>query len=140
MTKLEISAPFFTGAAVLVYNADKLLTSIDLSTTNLTEKQRTNFKNLVPIQLDDVLLAFKNKADVVQVAYTISFEEFWNAYGKKINRKRCEPLWNKLSHSQQLFCVQGIRPYDAFLKRESWRTKADPENYLRNQMWDNEWQ
>jgi hypothetical protein len=64
---------------------------------------------------------------------------FWQRYDKKINRKRCEPLWEKLSKPKQVAAWAGIDAYNKFLQANSWRKKADPETYLRNEMWENEW-
>jgi hypothetical protein len=64
---------------------------------------------------------------------------FWQLYDKKINRKRCEPLWDKLSKNKQVAAWAGINAYNKFLQANSWRKKADPESYLKNEMWENEW-
>ena len=48
-------------------------------------------------------------------------------------------LWNKLGKTEQVKAYYGITTYDKYLSRETWRGKVDPENYLRNQMWENEW-
>lgn len=39
----------------------------------------------------------------------------------------------------KILALQGIKKYDAFLKEQKWRAKADPETYLRNKMWENEY-
>jgi hypothetical protein len=69
----------------------------------------------------------------------LHYDMFWKAYNKKINNKRCIQLWNKMSKTKQVKAYYGITQYDKFLSKEDWRTKADPETYLRNEMFYNEW-
>ena len=69
----------------------------------------------------------------------IYFKQFWAKYNRKINKARCEPLWSKLTNSEQLKAYTGIDKYIAYLKKESWRNKLDPENYLKNKTWENEY-
>ena len=90
--------------------------------------------------VNDIEAAFKDtKAMIVEDEFEVTFDMFWIAYNKKINRKRCEPIWNKLSKPKQVKAYYGVKSYDKYLKVESWRQKADPENYLRNEMWENEY-
>lgn len=79
------------------------------------------------------------KCVINEVPEDLSFGQFWTQYGKKINRKRCEPLWNRLSDSQRSQCLMSLAQYDGFLKRNPGRPKMDPETYLRNESWTNNW-
>lgn len=69
----------------------------------------------------------------------LSFDAFWKAYNKKINRKRCEPLWKKMSDAERVECLMNIPKYHAFLKRFPTRGKLDPESYLRKGAYQNDW-
>lgn len=70
----------------------------------------------------------------------LSFDTFWEAYAKKVNRKRCEPLWKRLSDAEKMTCLQSIPAYNSYLKRMGNRAKLDPENYLKREAFQNPWQ
>jgi hypothetical protein len=69
----------------------------------------------------------------------LSFDAFWETYGKKVNRKRCEPLWKKLSDAERLTCLTSIPHYKSYLKRTGFRAQMDPENYLKKESFQNPW-
>jgi hypothetical protein len=141
MRSFLISSTKYNGQVELVYNSTGRLSKIDFTQTNLSVEQVFHFKNLAPVTLQHL----ENKVGltanmvVVESNYNISFDEFWTAYDKKINRKRCEPIWLKLSNNQQVLAWAGIKEYNKFLHANSWRKKADPENYLKSEMWNNVW-
>lgn len=76
---------------------------------------------------------------VKDVPVDTSFASFWERYDKKINKKRCEPLYEKLSESERVQCIMTIKQYDFYLGRFN-RVKMDPENWLRKCGWETEWQ
>lgn len=90
----------------------------------------------------DLEEAFKSAATltVVESDFEITFEMFWLKYRKKINRLRAEANWKRLSKTQQVKAYYGIDAYDKFLDRMEWRKKQDPENYLKNKMWESEYE
>lgn len=75
---------------------------------------------------------------VKEVPVDISFASFWERYDKKINKKRCEPLYEKMSESERVACMVGLKAYDYFLMRTN-RKKLDPENFLKYKSWQNDW-
>ena len=78
-------------------------------------------------------------AIVVEADFEVNFDMFWKAYNHKINKLRAVALWGKLSKTDQVKAYYGVAVYDKFLKKEGYRKKADPETYLRNKMYDNEY-
>ncbi len=140
MRKFLITSPHFRGTAEILYREDGVLVKIDLSQCEMNIGITDAFKKKVPAHLNDIETAFKDtKATVIEADFEVTFEMFWNAYNKKINRKRCEPIWNKLSKPKQVKAYYGIKQYDKYLKVESWRQKADPDTYLRNETFENEY-
>lgn len=67
----------------------------------------------------------------------IAFSIFWDGYAKKVGRPKCEEIWDKLSLADQQAAVAGIAPYIAHEPRAKYR--KDPERYLRDEIWLNEW-
>lgn len=139
MRRFLITSSKFTGTAEIVYNLQGVLIIINTTQTSLAAVSLMHFKHTVPAHVDQVTTAFSSETMIVEAAFEITFEMFWIAYNHKINKKRCEGLWAKLSTSKKVAAWQGVTGYDAFLKETGWRKKADPETYLRNEYWENEW-
>lgn len=141
MRKMIFSSEKYTGEFSLTYDLEGTLKIIDFGTIELEPVQKKFIAETAPLYFDglkDFMPKVKYFTAVEStVAYT--FDDFWVMYNKKINKKRCIPLWQKLSVAKQTKAVTGVPKYDNYLKLQSWRTKADPENYLRNEMWENEW-
>jgi hypothetical protein len=141
MRRFIISSNKFKGQVELVYNSAGVICIIDMFQAVIDTEMVLRFKDAIPVTVENLLAgnAFSKATTIVETDFTITFEMFWQQYDKKINRKRCEPLWNKLSKNKQVTAWAGIDAYNKFLQLNSWRKKADPETYLRNEMFDNEW-
>jgi hypothetical protein len=140
MRRFLITSPAFNGQAEVVYNKDGLLCTIDTRNAEMPIKTIEAFKLKIPVVLVNLQEVFANsKATIIEADFEVTFEMFWNKYDRKINRKRCMPLWDKLSKPDQVQAYYGIDAYDKYLKKESWRSKCDPDKYLRDRYWENEW-
>jgi hypothetical protein len=140
MKRFLITSPSWFGTVEITYKPDGLLYSIDLSNAVLLPGVIDPLKRVVPARVNDIETAFKNtRATVVQADFEATFDMFWKAYNKKINRKRAEELWDKLPKEQQVLAWAGVAAYDKYLKVNDWRSKADPETFLRNRYWENEY-
>ena len=60
------------------------------------------------------------------------FDSFWERYGKKINKYRCEPIWKKLTEKERHKAIRQVGPYEDYLKRTGYQAKRDPENFLKD--------
>lgn len=141
MRRFLVTSSLYTGEAELVYDSNNCIASIQMIATNMTAEQRQRFKAAVPATIS-LLLKEGNtlsSCTVVEAEFEVNFEMWWKKYDKKINKARCIPLFNKLSKTEQVQDYMGIDAYDAFLKEIKWRSKADPETYLRNRYWENEY-
>lgn len=141
MRKFILTSKNYSGNAELHYNDNDLLCRIDVTDSNMSPTQVHAFKAAAPLTIQHLEngVGIPGHVTVVEADYEITFEMFWTSYNKKINKKRCEPIWKKMDKSSQIKALQGIKGYDKFLQKNDWRSKADPENYLRNAMWENEW-
>lgn len=139
MRKFLITSEKFRGTAELVYNKRDCLQVIDVTNTDLSGDLLKHFKASVPVHITGLESAFSAGTSIVETSFEISFDMFWNAYDQKINRKRCEQLWTRLSMMERIEAWQGIDKYNLFLKRKEWRNRADPEKYLKEQYWNNDW-
>lgn len=66
----------------------------------------------------------------------VSFDEFWDAYDKKINPKKCEPMWNKLSDKDRLAIMAYIPKYKQSQPDKQYR--KNPQAFLGNRGWEDE--
>lgn len=138
MTKYILTSKKFTGQIILSFNDKGTLVFINMINADLDRSNTAHFLRSAPLIESDLMVAFSSDVTVVQEDFKVSFEDFWNAYNHKINRKRCVPLWDKMTLVNQVKAFYGVREYDKYLKKHT-RIKCDPERYLRDEMFENEW-
>lgn len=141
MKKLIFTADAFTGHSVLLYNEQDALVAIDCTASDATNTQRDWLFKHAPRHMGYLkqFLASTRTGRIVQEDLAVTFDMFWDKYAKKLNRKRSLALWGKLPKTKQVFAYHGIDKYNYYLSCNQWRSKADPDTYLRNEMWENEW-
>ena len=138
MRRFLITSPKFTGTAELFFN--DVLCKIDCTQTNMSAEVMLHFKRSVPVYTDGLATSFSNETTIIEADFEVSFDMFWKKYNKKINKIRAMKVWEKMDKSMQVKAYFGVDSYHKFLKqKEQWRSKADPETYLRNQYWENEY-
>ena len=64
------------------------------------------------------------------------FENFWDAYDKKVGKPKCEKLWHKLSMNERVACLNYIPLYKQAQPDKQYR--KNPETFLRNKSWNDE--
>lgn len=142
MKKIIATSAGFEGEVHIVYdNDDGMLMTVDFAHALLNAKQVQYFMEKTPVYYAGKILAqqFSSKLTLVEESISITFSMFWLKYARKINKARCERIWDKLSKSDRVKAYYGIFPYDRHLQSNSWKSKADPETYLKNKYWENEW-
>lgn len=139
MRRFLITSTKFRGQAEAIYNDNETLCKLDCGDTDMDARTVHLFKNAIGATIAEMAVRFSSDTVVIEADYEVSFDMFWKKYNKKINKSRCILLWNKLNKTMQVQAYFGIEAYDKFLKKESWRSKADPETYLRNKYWENEY-
>lgn len=138
MKKYLITSPKFAGTAELLYSNTSVLQKIDCQATDMIPEQIQKFKQMVPVLEGNIPeLAKSTSLTIVSEDYVITYEQFWNAYDNKVNNKRALALWDKLSHVDKVAAFVGIKIYNRHLQKNPWKTKADPDTYLRNRSWEN---
>lgn len=142
MRRFLITNPkVFNGEAEVVYDGIGKLVKIDFSNTDMTVNMVTKFKEHIPANFEHLEGMMKHSiATIVETTMRIDFEQWWREYDKKINKKRCTPLFEKLTDSDTVLALLGIKPYKKYLKSLPYaRPMADPEKYLKDRYWENEW-
>lgn len=141
MRRFQITSTKFTGIAEIIYNTDEILCKIDCSDTDMSAATIRGFKTALPATISELAEFSKlpSISQILECTYRIPFDDFWKAYNKKINKGRVIPLYAKLTDADTVACLNGIKVYDKFLAQVVVRQKLDPENYIKNRAWENEY-
>jgi hypothetical protein len=141
MKKILITSTKFSGEISAIYADDLLLVSIDFSMAQLNAEQIDWMKGRIPSKLfAEFSDCFKGvPITALMEGYEVTFDMFWHAYGEKINRLRCEKRWDKLSKTDKAKAYAGVAVYLRHLAKNTWQSKANPDTYLMNKYWNNEW-
>lgn len=140
MRRFIITHPNFTGEAEIIFKIDGALAAINLYDATMDSETLNKFKSFVPAHINDIEKFKQSKAVVVEADFEVSFDMYWKKYNKKINKIRAKNVWDKLNKTEQVQAFYAIDDYDKYLAANKWRPKADPETYLRNKYWTNEYQ
>ena len=65
-----------------------------------------------------------------------SFDEFWEAYGKKVDKKKCEKIYAKISEQERAKIKTHVPQYVASKPEKKYR--KDPQTYLHGECWNDE--
>ena len=76
-----------------------------------------------------------NKVNNGNKLYT--FDLFWDAYGKKVDRKKCESKWKNLPEKDKALILEFIPIYQAHQPEEQYR--KNPYTFLNSEIWTEDW-
>lgn len=141
MKKYILASDYFTGSVIFGFNLAGWLVYFSNDAEFTEDRQYSWLFDLerFPIRIEQIAkLASKVKGTLKEVPADLSFDTFWDKYDKKINRKRCEPMWKKLSEANKMQAIMNIKPYDAYLGRTG-IGKAHAENYLSKEYYLVDW-
>jgi len=138
LKRFLITSNKFAGQAELIYDDTRVI-HISLIDTDMDAATAQSFVRCVSGSADTVAERFGGSTKIVAADVEVSFEMFWKSYAKKINKGRCILLWGKMNKAAQVAAYVGIRKYNKFLFENKWRSKADPEKYLKDMYWENEY-
>ena len=139
MKKYSLTSQSFAGAVVFGYSNEGFLVLYS-NASEMTAQQQEWLLNKLPVNIINISeLAKVVKGKLEEMPEDLSFDCFWESYGKKINKKRCEPMFNKLDDVEKYRAISTIVPYKNYLKRSGWRGQADPEKYLKDRYFETNW-
>lgn len=139
MKRFLVTSPRFTGTAEIVYNSDGILCRIDCTDTDMDANTIYHFKAKVHPEVEHVAANFSSNVTIVAAAITVTFEMFWTKYSHKVNRLRSLKLWEKLPEAEKIEAYFAIDGYRKHLKALEWKNIQDPDTYLRNKTYKNEY-
>jgi hypothetical protein len=77
-----------------------------------------------------------NKGNKENNVNNILFDRFWDLYGKKTSRAKCEPKFNKLSEADKNKILEVLPDYVASTPDKKYR--KDPQTWLNGKCWNDE--
>jgi hypothetical protein len=108
--------------------------------TSLTSYERVK-KHRQMKQFDNARIE-ENRIDKNRIEHIpkIAFDEFWNLYPRKVNRKRSEQKWNSLEEPVQQLILATLPKQIASSQwqRDNGQYIPHPTTYLNNERWNDE--
>lgn len=77
-----------------------------------------------------------NKSKVNEIKHLGDFEFFWAVYNKKVDRTKCEKLWNKLTDSEIRKIIATVDQY--VLANPEIQFRKNPSTYLNGKCFNDE--
>lgn len=87
---------------------------------------------------DNVSTSVDGKPTIVGKECAFSFDDFWDAYGKKVDRKKCESKWAKLTDEQRRQVMNHVPKYVTSVSGREPRYRKNPLTYLNGECWNDE--
>lgn len=139
--KKFIATGNFEGQVEVVYGEHGLLHEVKYGGAQLSHVQLDWLQQNLPTVLDAGFAEFakRSKLTWIEERYEISFEVFWEAYGLKHNKKRCEAKWNRMSKADRVKAYMGLAAYFRHLQLNPWKNKAGCDTYLEDRYYDTDW-
>lgn len=75
-------------------------------------------------------------SQIIAISEGPIFDEFWNAYQKKVDKVKCEKAWNKLSLPDKNSIMWHVYPYVESTPDIQFR--KNPLTYLNSKSWNND--
>lgn len=139
MKKYALTSLKFTGQIMFGYNDSRALVYYHNESDMPFDGHSWMLRNL-PLGEDEITpLSKKLIGTLSEIPADLSFEKFWEDYGKKINKKRTEPLFERLNDGEKMLAVMRVAPYKSYCARTKFRGIADPEKYLRDRYFETDW-
>jgi uncharacterized protein YdaU (DUF1376 family) len=89
-----------------------------------------NENQIKPLEEEDEI------EDEIEIEVWPTFEDFWSAYDKKIDRERSESIWGKIKQPDKTIIIDAVSEYVLSTPNKEFR--KNPVTYLRNESWKNE--
>jgi len=141
MKRIITTSAAFSGEVYIVYGENNMLLLIDFMNAVLSPEQINFLKQFTPVFYNDQFPEAFGKArlEFVIEGYEVTFDMFWRKYDEKLNRDRCLKRWDRMPKADRAKAYAGITPYFRHLQKNTWKNKANPDTYLRDKYWENEW-
>ncbi len=130
------------GEIVFKYHLNGFLAAFDISDNEPLSEQQSKwlFGPNFPYK-ENQIKQFKGILNftLVESELDLGFETFWSMYGLKVKKIRSQKLWDKLSNTDRRCAISGIRIYNNYLTRKTGIQKANPDTYLNQRYWEDDY-
>ena len=140
MRKFKLTNPNFNGHILFAFDMDGHLSGYS-NESEMTKAQVHYVLCRFPLSIDQLpKLTDGNSARLEELPPDLSFEAFWALPPprNKINKKRCQTLWAGLNDAHKTAAISQYPFYIASCN-SSGRWLADPENYLKKELYLTDW-
>lgn len=126
----------FAKSAIAVLEANKLLNeAIDKGYVTLSEPLDTLTNPSARVKGKGRVKDNKDKEEEKTEKHP--FDAFWNLYGKKKGREKCETKWNSLSEKEKQEIMEFLPIYNKSIEDEKF--KKYPYTFLNSEIWKDDW-
>jgi hypothetical protein len=142
MKKYIVTSTLFMGELSFGYINDQLV-FFDITSVAHDRDLAQRLWAKLPTTEADLLgwLKTSKTMKIVEVPMDLSFDNFWNTYGKAYgskvgNKPKCTTLWKKLNDEDKTLALLGIEPYKR-AKQSEGTAMLYPERYLTHETYRN---
>lgn len=143
MKKYELSSSLTGLCMELVYDNNEHLIGCTVSDAKdldylevVNKAMRWSILNLSQLTYLHNWVEQKKKDWVLtEIKEVVSFEDFWEAYGVKKDKKVSQDVWKRLKALEQQKAINAISRYNNELKLSN-EFKKHPKTYLRQKKWE----
>lgn len=137
MTTFHLESDRLDAPAVFKFNSSGILTAFEAGT--MSDEQLTWLHKHMPSKIGYIhVLKQQYGCRIVEVSEALSFETFFQAYsrryGERVDRKKTEMLWNRMSKASQTAAYEFIDRYFVRCKRLGIAPKM-AKTYLNQEPW-----
>lgn len=126
-----------TGNEVdVTYNDLGQLTAVQMS-GDRDKEQHVKAWNILPLFHHDMVHMVQQYKTLTirEVPTDLSFKTFYNLYGRKTDPDLAEKAWAKLSDSDRMAALAGIKNHDLYLQQHG-TAKPYPVRYITKRIWE----
>ncbi|GAB2586421.1 hypothetical protein [Spirosoma areae] len=130
--RYSITSPMFEGQLMFYYNEQDVLEGF----SNEAEMKPEQIKWLAthfPMTIADLEWVAGSSSTIIirRTTQELTFDEFWEAYKLKVNKKEAQVAWDKLTEPERVQAFENIPGYNYFLMYRPNQNKMYPDTYLR---------
>ena len=114
---------------------NKCYQNVTRVTDNVNDNDNVNVSTDVDIKSTNV---DKEKPTNVGKESAFSFDDFWKAYGKMIDRRKCEKKWESLTEEQKELVMDHVPRYVTSASGREQKYRKNPLTYLNGECWNDE--
>ncbi|WP_155297345.1 hypothetical protein [Spirosoma aerolatum] len=137
--RYSITSTSFEGELSFCYNEEGILTGF-FNDADLSIDHLNYFHKNFPV-VEKLLEAMAGNSSTLTIRLTtqeVTFDQFWDAYGMKIDKQDAIKAWEKMSEEDRIQAFERIPSYNYFLAIRKNQEKMYPATYLRGK-WDNDY-